>query len=107
MTVLHVERLGGLPGVGNPRSRLRSCGEISLSDLSQADRAAVEELFRNPPRAAPVLRDAFRYRISRDGSSGGESVEGAERGLATRVAADVKDTFICERDARPRWRSVQ
>ena len=95
MTVLHVERLGGLPGIGNPRSRLRSCGEIALSDLSHADRAAIDDLFRNPPRAAPsAVRDAFRYRISRDGGSGAETVEVPETAVPTSVAACVKETFI-------------
>lgn len=94
MTVLHVERLGGLPGVGTPRSRLRSCGEIALSALSQADRAALDALFRDPPRAASAVRDAFRYRISRDGAAGAETVEVPETAVPKSVAACVKDTFI-------------
>jgi len=95
MTVLHVERLGGLPGIGNPRSRLRSCGEIALSDLSQADRAAIDGLFRNPPQTArSVVRDAFRYRISRDGAAGAEMVEVPEWAVPASVAACVKDTFV-------------
>jgi hypothetical protein len=95
MTVLHVERVGGLPGVGTPRSALRSCGEIALNDLSQADRAAIDALFRNPPRAAAsAVRDAFRYRISRDGASGAETVEVPEAAMPAAVAACVKDTFV-------------
>ena len=95
MTVLRVERLGGLPGIGGPRSHLRSCGEIALSDLSPADRAAIENLFRNPPRPAPsALRDAFRYRLSRDGAAGAETVEVPETAVPASVAAIVKDTFI-------------
>ena len=95
MTVLHVERLGGLPGIGSPRSHLRSCGEIAVGDLSQADRAAIDDLFRNPPRAAPsAVRDAFRYRISRDGAAGAETVEVPEAALPRSVAACVKDTFV-------------
>jgi len=95
MTVLHVERLGGLPAIGTPRSPLRSCGEIALSELSQADRAAIEELFRNPPRAAAsAVRDAFRYRISREGASGAETVEVPESAVPSPVAACVKDTFV-------------
>lgn len=94
MTVLHVERLGGLPGIGTPRSPLRSCGDIALADLSKADRAAVEQLFRNPPRAASAVRDAFRYRISRDGPSGPEVIEVPESSVPAPVAACVKDTFI-------------
>ena len=95
MTVLHVERLGGLPGVGSPRSRLKSCGEIALSDLSPRDRAAIEELFRAPPAAfASPMRDAFHYRLSRDGASGVETVEVPESATPAAVAACVKDTFV-------------
>jgi len=95
MTVLHVERLGGLPGFGTPRSRLKSCGEIPLSDLSSRDRAAIEELFRAPPAAiASPVRDAFRYRISRDGASGAETIEVHESAVPAAVAACVKDTFV-------------
>jgi len=95
MTVLHVERLGGLPGVGGPRSRLKSCGEIALSALSTRDRTAIEELFRSPP--APVgsaVRDGFRYRLSRDGASGAETVEVPESNVPAAIAACVKDTFV-------------
>jgi hypothetical protein len=93
MTVLHVERLGGLPSIGTPRSALRSCGEIALSELSQADRAAIDELFRNPPRAAPsAVRDGFRYRISRGAAA--EAVEVPESAVPAAVAACVKDTFV-------------
>ena len=95
MTVLHVERLGGLPGVGTPRSPLRSCGEIALSELSQADRAAIDELFRNPPRAAAsAVRDGFRYRISRGGAAVAETVDVPESAVPAAVAACVKDTFV-------------
>ena len=94
MTVLQVERLGGLPGMGTPRSHLRSCGEIALSDLSPADRAAIDELFRNPSRGlASTARDTFRYRISRGGQPG-ETVEVSEAAVPAAVAACVKDTFV-------------
>ena len=95
MTVLHIERLGGLPGVGSPRSRLKSCGEIALTDLSPGDRAAIEQLFRAPPAAfASPLRDGFHYRISRDGAAGAETVEVPESTIPAAVAACVKDTFV-------------
>ena len=95
MTILHVERLGGLPGIGTSRSRLKSCGEIALKDLSRADRAAIEALFRAPPRTAPsALRDAFRYRISRDGASGAETIEVPESAVPLAIATCVKDTFV-------------
>jgi hypothetical protein len=95
MAVLQVERLGGVPGVGTPRSHLKSCGEIAVSSLSQRDRAAIEELFRAPPAAfASAVRDGFRYRISRDGGAGAETVEVPESAVPPVVAACVKDTFV-------------
>jgi hypothetical protein len=91
MTVVHVEKLGGLPAIGSPRSALRSCGEIALSDLSKADRAALDALFRNPPPAAPsAVRDGFRYRITR----GADTIEIPEAAVPRAVAACVKDTFV-------------
>jgi len=45
MDRLLVERLGGLAGLGGPRSRIRSCGELDLKSLSAADRRAVANLF--------------------------------------------------------------
>ena len=95
MTVLHIERLSGLPGVGSSRSRLKSCGEIALSSLSQPDQTAIEALFRTPPAAfASAVRDGFRYRISRDRGSGAESIEVPESAVPAAVAACVKDTFV-------------
>jgi emfourin len=94
MTILHVERVGGFPGIGNPRSALRSCGEIALTDLSQADRAAIDELFRNPPRVASAVRDGFRYRIARGEGSAAQTIEVPEATVPAVVAACVKDTFV-------------
>src|SRR5262245_4630325 len=68
---LRIERIGGLAGFGGPH--LKSRGEISLSDLSPADRQAVEDLLRSPERAAsghPGEADAFRYRITRETATG-------------------------------------
>jgi hypothetical protein len=95
VTVLHVERVGGLPSIGTRRSALRSCGEIALRDLSPADRTAIEALFRDPPPAAPsAARDTFRYQISREGATGVETVEVPEAAVPAAVAACVKDTFV-------------
>ena len=95
MSVLHVERVGGLPGIGGTRSRLKSCGEIALSDLSTRDRTTVEELFRSPPApVASAIRDGFRYRLSRDSASGAEAVEVPESDVPAAIAACVKDIFV-------------
>ena len=95
MTVLHIERLGGLPGIGTARSRIKSCGEIALAALSPADRAALDTLFRNPPAASQsAVRDGFRYRISRDAGAGAQTIEVPESSVPAAVAACVKDTFI-------------
>jgi hypothetical protein len=95
MTVLRVERLGGLAGLGSPRSRLRSRGEIALHSLSLGDRALIDALFRNPLGAAEApLRDGFRYRISRDCNAGAETVEVPEAAVPPAVAACVKDTIV-------------
>lgn len=70
---LHIERLGGLAGMGLPASRLRSEGRLSAGALSDADRAAVDRLFTHKPAkrgAASPVRDGFRYRITRTSAAG-------------------------------------
>jgi hypothetical protein len=95
MTVLRVERLGGLAGFGGPRSRLRSYGEIALSSLSRDERAVIDALFRNPPGGSEAMvRDGCRYRISRAGGSGAETIEVPEAAVPPAVAACVKDTIV-------------
>jgi hypothetical protein len=65
-----------------------------LSDLSAADRAAIDDLFRNPPRAPSAVRDAFRYRLSRGEGSAAQTIEVPEAAVPAIVAATVKDTFV-------------
>ena len=66
-----------------------------MSDLSQAERAAIDELFRNPPHAAAsAVRDGFRYRISRGAGSGTQTIDVPEAAVPAAVAACVKDTFV-------------
>jgi hypothetical protein len=48
MDRLHIERVGGLAGFGGPH--LKSRGELELSDLSPADKQAVEGLFKDPQK---------------------------------------------------------
>lgn len=70
---LHIERLGGLAGMGLPASHLRSEGRLATGALSEADRAAVDRLFTRKPAtrgAASQVRDGFRYRITRVSAAG-------------------------------------
>jgi hypothetical protein len=89
--VLNVERLGG-PGFGGPH--LKSRGSIALEALSQADRDAIEALFRRGTQkvdsAAPGV---FRYRITRPGVRRPETIEVPELQVPGAVAACVHDTI--------------
>jgi hypothetical protein len=74
---LHIERLGGLAGMGLPASHLRSEGRLAADALSETDRAAVDRLFTHQPatrRAASPVRDGLRYRITRTSASGAPEV---------------------------------
>ena len=94
MDRLQIERIGGLAGFGGPH--LKSRGELALSDLSPADRQAVEDLFSDPRKAAPAHpgeADAFRYRITRQTESGSQTVEVPFDAVPTIVHESVKDTL--------------
>jgi hypothetical protein len=87
---LKIERLGGLAGFGAPGSRLRSQGEIDLATLPPADRQAIESLFASPPQAPP-RPDELRYRLTRPGRQGPQSIEVPEDRLPESVRSAVKE----------------
>jgi hypothetical protein len=95
---LHIERLGGLAGMGAPSSHLRSEGRLATGALSEADRAAVDRLFTRKPAtrgAASPVRDGFRYRITRVSATGAsEVVEVAAESQVPKALLDcIRDTL--------------
>lgn len=96
MSVLKIERIGGLAGFGLPGSRLRSIGEHAVAALSAADQALVDDMFRNPDRhkGSGKERDAFRYRITRNRDGKDETVEVAEAAVPQALRAAVSDKLV-------------
>ena len=95
MGLLSVERMGGLAGYGGPGARLRSRGQIEFSALSPADQEAMDKLFRSHGGVPPSpVRDGFRYRITRGGQAGSESIEVAEEQLPAAVTDCVRDELL-------------
>jgi hypothetical protein len=91
---LQIERLGGLAGFGG--ANLKSRGEVAMSDLSPADRQAVEALFADKGKAPPVPRgaaDMFRYRITRQTPSGPETIEVPEQAVPAALRDSVRDVL--------------
>ena len=92
---LEIERLGGLAGFGLPGSRLRSRGQLDIAQLSAADRLAVDRLFDSPLEGKPArddVRDAFRYRLTRQTAHGARTIEVSEQ----HVPAALKDCLSDE-----------
>ena len=75
MTDLSIERLGGYAGLG-PKSHVRSRGAVSTDTMSPSDKAAVDNLFTAGSVSSTLnAADGFRYRITRQSSTGPQSVE--------------------------------
>ena len=84
--VLAVERVGG--------PHLKSRGEVRLADLSAADRKAVDALFASGGKAAnPNAPGQFRYRITRAGPKGPQTIEAPEPAVPAALIAAVRDTL--------------
>jgi hypothetical protein len=69
---LKIERTGG-HGFGGPH--LKSRGELALSELSSADRQAVDTLFSGVTRIPPSKPDEFLYSVTRETAAGKQTIE--------------------------------
>ena len=93
MDRLKIERVGGLAGFGLPGSHIKSRGELVLSELSPADQKAIASLFDPGKKAGSQMPDAFRYRITRQTSSGPQTIEISEDRTPPVVRNSVKDVL--------------
>jgi hypothetical protein len=95
MAKLRVERIGGFAGFGGAGSRLRSRGEVELTDLSASEQQAVESLFQSPANPEPSQgRDGFQYRITRTTPNGDETIVAPEEAIPATIRGSVKDEII-------------
>jgi Emfourin len=91
--LLKVERLGGFGGFSLPGSHIKSGGEVVLSQLSGADRNALDALFRGGSHKAAVKPDGFSYRLTRTAGGTPSTIEVAEDQVPMAVRNCVKDTL--------------
>lgn len=93
MDRVQIERVGGFAGFGLPDSHLKSKGDVSVSDLSAADRKRLDDLFENKGQVPQSKPDAFRYIITRQTSSGEQKIEVPEDLVPAKLRNSVKDTL--------------
>lgn len=91
MDRVQIERVGGFAGFGG--SHLKSKGDVSVSDLSAADRKRLDDLFESKAQAPQSKPDSFRYIITRQTSSGEQKIEVPEELVPVGLRNRVKDTL--------------
>ena len=97
MAILKIERVGGLAGFGGPGARIASRGELAASALSAEEHSALDALFQRyatGKKASRAAADGFRYRISRTGAQGAETIEVAESDVPAALVRCVKDGLL-------------
>ena len=95
MTILHIEKLGGLANFGGANARIRSRGQLNTTTLSAKELHAVDSLFHTQSESeTPAMADGFKFRISRTTAAGTETVEAPESRVPAAVASCVKDEFV-------------
>jgi hypothetical protein len=84
-----IEQLGGFVGGGTPSGPLRMEGRVAWSALSHGDQARLDKLFaeRRPVNAN------LRYRLTRDGPNGRETVEAPAEAVPQALIDSVKTTL--------------
>jgi hypothetical protein len=91
MDKISIERIGGFAGFGLPGSRIRSRGEVDRAQLSGSDRKAVDALFAALPADNQPRPDEFRYRLTRHGDGGAQTIEVCERHVPESLRNCVQD----------------
>ena len=94
MARVDIERVGGFAGFGGPGSKLQSRGTVDTSDLSDADRNTVEQLFAQQSSAPRTPPDGFVYRLTRQTGAGPQTIDVAEQHVPVAVRAAVKDKLV-------------
>ena len=89
MSDVVIEQLGGFVGGGTPLGHLRMEGRVPWSALSKADQARLDTLFaeRKP------VNSNLRYRLTRDGTNGPETVEAPPEAVPEALIKSVKTTI--------------
>jgi hypothetical protein len=84
-----IEQLGGFVGGGTPLGHLRMEGRMAWSALSEADQRRLDALFaeRKPVNAN------LRYRLTRDGPNGPETVEAPAEAVPKMLIESIKTTI--------------
>jgi hypothetical protein len=97
MTILHMERIGGLAGFGTGRARIRSHGQFETTALSSAEFQAVEQLFQGSTpgaESAAGSTDGFSLRLTRSSAEGSQSVVVPESAVPASLLRHLKDELI-------------
>lgn len=97
MTIIYVERCGGLAGIGCTCSCIRSQGKINTSALSSAEIEQIERLFnqKNVLKQTKTRSDQFKYQLIRQSPNGQiDKVEVQETELPSKVISCIKDELI-------------
>ena len=99
MTLVRVERIGGVAGFGLAAGHLRSIGTIDTATLQPAEQKILDVLFSHRARgkaaahAGPAC-DAFCYLLSRGSGAATETIEAAEAALPAAVVQCVRDEIV-------------
>ena len=99
MTLVRVERIGGVAGFGLAAGHLRSFGTIDTATLTPAEQKILDLLFSHPAQGRVKAHpgpacDAFCYRLSRGSGAATETIEAAEAALPAAVVQCVRDEIV-------------
>ena len=99
MTLVRVERIGGVVGFGLAVGHLRSFGTIETATLTPSEQKILDLLFSHRAQGKAAAHpgpacDAFCYLLSRGSGAATETIEAAEAALPAAVVQCVRDEIV-------------
>lgn len=94
MSIIHVERQGGLANFGGMGGKLKSRGQVDQAALSDTQREEIDLLFRVKDKRKKLITDGMSYKITRTSASGSESVVAPEAEVPSFLVQCVKDEIV-------------